>query len=69
MRETDEPPLPLSAGKTATVTMLSSLLDPDSGSAAVCGHEIVRDNGGVTQSTGHVFEEEAVEIYHTGKEN
>lgn len=51
------------------MTMLSSLLDPDSGSAAVCGHEIVRDNGGVTQSTGHVFEEEAVEIYHTGKEN
>jgi ABC-2 type transport system ATP-binding protein len=57
------------AGKTTTVMMLSSLLNPDSGSATVCGHDIVRDKGGVRESIGLVFEEEAVDIYLTGKEN
>lgn len=57
------------AGKTTTVMMLSSLLNPDSGSATVCGRDIVRDKGGVRESIGLVFEEEAVDIYLTGKEN
>lgn len=57
------------AGKTTTVLMLSSLLNPDSGSASVCGHDIVRDKDGVRQSIGLVFEEDAIDIYLTGKEN
>jgi ABC-2 type transport system ATP-binding protein len=57
------------AGKTTTVMMLSSLLNPDSGRATVCGHDIVKDKDGVRQSIGLVFEEEAVDIYLTGKEN
>ncbi len=57
------------AGKTTTVMMLSSLLNPESGSATVCGHDIVKDKDGVRRSIGLVFEEEAVDIYLTGKEN
>jgi ABC-2 type transport system ATP-binding protein len=57
------------AGKTTTVMILASLLNPDSGIATVCGHDVVRDKDGVRQSIGLVFEEEAVDIYLTGKEN
>jgi len=31
------------AGKTTTLLMLASLLNPDSGSASVCGYDIVRE--------------------------
>jgi ABC-2 type transport system ATP-binding protein len=57
------------AGKTTTVKMLSSLLNPDSGSATVCGYDIVKEKDGVRLCIGLVFEEEAVDIYLTGKEN
>lgn len=57
------------AGKTTTVMMLSSLLNPDSGEASVCGHDIVKDKDNVRRCIGLVFEEEAVDIYLTGKEN
>ncbi|MFZ1076516.1 MAG: ATP-binding cassette domain-containing protein [Nitrosotalea sp.] len=57
------------AGKTTTVMMLSSLLNPDSGSATVCGYDIVKEKDGVRLCIGLVFEEEAVDIYLTGKEN
>jgi len=57
------------AGKTTTVMMLSSLLNPDSGSATVYGYDIVKEKDGVRLCIGLVFEEEAVDIYLTGKEN
>jgi ABC-2 type transport system ATP-binding protein len=57
------------AGKTTTVMMLSTLLNPTSGSATVCGYDIVRNREGVRESIGLVFEEQAVDIYLTGKEN
>jgi ABC-2 type transport system ATP-binding protein len=57
------------AGKTTTILMLSSLLNPDSGSATICGYDIVKEKDGVRQSIGLVFEEEAVDIYLTGKQN
>lgn len=57
------------SGKTTTVMMLSSLLNPDSGTASVGGHDIVREKDEVRRSIGLVFEEEAVDIYLTGKEN
>ena len=56
------------AGKTTTVMMLSSLLNPDSGTASVGGHDIVKEKDEVRRSIGLVFEEEAVDIYLTGKE-
>jgi ABC-2 type transport system ATP-binding protein len=57
------------AGKTTTILMLSSLLNPDSGSATVRGYDIVKEKDGVRRSIGLVFEEEAVDIYLTGKQN
>jgi ABC-2 type transport system ATP-binding protein len=57
------------AGKTTTILMLSSLLNPDSGSATVCGYDIVKEKDGVRRSIGLVFEEEAVDVYLTGKQN
>jgi ABC-2 type transport system ATP-binding protein len=49
--------------------MVSSLLNPDSGSATVCGYDVVKEKDGVRRSIGFVFEEEAVDIYLTGKQN
>jgi ABC-2 type transport system ATP-binding protein len=57
------------AGKTTTIMMLSSLLNPDSGGATVGGYDITREKDGVRRTIGLVFEEEAVDIYLTGKEN
>jgi ABC-2 type transport system ATP-binding protein len=57
------------AGKTTTIMMLSSLLNPDSGGATVRGYDIVKEKDGVRRSIGLVFEEEAVDVYLTGKEN
>ncbi|MGA3197892.1 MAG: ATP-binding cassette domain-containing protein [Halobacteriota archaeon] len=57
------------AGKTTTMLMVSSLLNPDSGSATVCGYDAVKEKDGVRRSIGFVFEEEAVDIYLTGKQN
>ncbi len=57
------------AGKTTTMLMVSSLLNPDSGSATVCGYDIMKEKDGVRRSIGFVFEEEAVDIYLTGKQN
>jgi ABC-2 type transport system ATP-binding protein len=57
------------AGKTTTILMLSSLLNPHSGGATVDGCDIVKEKDGVRRSIGLVFEEEAVDIYLTGKQN
>ncbi len=57
------------AGKTTTILMLASLLNPDSGTATVGGCDIVRDKDGVRRQIGLVFEEEAVDIYLTGRQN
>jgi ABC-2 type transport system ATP-binding protein len=57
------------AGKTTTMLMISSLLNPDSGSASVCGFDIMKEKDGVRRSIGFVFEEEAVDTYLTGKQN
>ena len=58
-----------SAGKTTTLLMLASLLNPDSGTATIGGCDIVRDKDGVRRQIGLVFEEEAVDIYLTGRQN
>jgi ABC-2 type transport system ATP-binding protein len=57
------------AGKTTTILMLSSLLNPDTGSATVRGYDIVKEKDSVRRSIGLVFEEEAVDVYLTGKQN
>jgi ABC-2 type transport system ATP-binding protein len=60
---------PNGAGKTTTVNMLSTLLAPTSGSAAVAGHDIVHEKDRVRRSIGVVFQEPALDGKLTGREN
>jgi len=57
------------AGKTTTVLMLTTLLNPDSGTATVFGHDILNEKDSIRRSVGVVFEEQAVDIYLTGRQN
>jgi ABC-2 type transport system ATP-binding protein len=44
------------AGKTTTINLLTTLILPTSGSASVCGHDIVTENLAVRQCIGYVPE-------------
>ncbi|MFI9205580.1 ABC transporter ATP-binding protein [Streptomyces sp. NPDC053048] len=45
---------PNGAGKSTTLRMLTTLLAPTGGTAAVAGHDLVRDPAGVRRRTGYV---------------
>ena len=60
---------PNGAGKTTTVMMLATALNPSSGTATVCGHDIIRDRNEVRKSIAVVFEELSLDVDLTGKEN
>ena len=60
---------PNGSGKTTTVLMLTTLLHPTTGSAAVCGHDIVRDGEQVRRCLSYVPQDMAVDIKLTGREN
>ncbi len=57
------------AGKTTTILMLTTLLNPTSGTATVCGYDIMKEKDSIRRSIGVVFEEQAVDIYLTGRQN
>lgn len=57
------------AGKTTTVLMLATLRHPTSGTATVFGHDTMREKNTVRKFIGLVFEEQAVDIYLTGRQN
>jgi ABC-2 type transport system ATP-binding protein len=57
------------AGKTTTTLMLATLLDPTSGTATVCGYDIAKERDSIRRCIGVVFEEQAVDIYLTGRQN
>ncbi|MBC7120853.1 MAG: ATP-binding cassette domain-containing protein [Candidatus Methanosuratus sp.] len=57
------------AGKTTTILMLTTLLNPTSGTATVCGYDILKEKDSIRRSIGVVFEEQAVDIYLTGRQN
>jgi len=48
---------PNGAGKTTAMRMLACFLAPDSGTATVCGHDIIQDPVAVRQSIGYLAEE------------
>jgi ABC-2 type transport system ATP-binding protein len=47
---------PNGAGKTTTMRMLTCFIRPDSGTASVCGHDILKDSVGVRRSLGYLAE-------------
>jgi len=47
---------PNGAGKTTAMRMLTCFIRPDSGTASVCGHDILTDSIGVRRSLGYLAE-------------
>lgn len=60
---------PNGAGKTTTIKMLSTTLRVTSGSARVCGFDVEKNPDDVRKCIGIVFQEPAVDIELTGREN
>jgi len=60
---------PNGAGKSTTVRVLVTLTHPDSGSATVNGHDVIRNADTVRRSIGYVPQDSGVDQYGTGREN
>jgi ABC-2 type transport system ATP-binding protein len=60
---------PNGAGKTTAMLLLATLLAPTRGSAAIFGHDVVRDRRGVRRRIGLVFQETSVDGLLTVEEN
>jgi ABC-2 type transport system ATP-binding protein len=60
---------PNGAGKTTTVNILSTLVSPDSGTAAVAGHDLATDPDGIRAAIGLTGQFSAVDNLLTGEEN
>ena len=53
---------PNGSGKTTTVLMLTTLLRPTKGTAAICGYDVARDGDKVRKALSYVPQEMAVDI-------
>ena len=60
---------PNGAGKSTTVMMLTTLIKPSSGTAKVCGYDVVRDSKKVRSKISYVPQDMAVDRKLTGREN
>ena len=60
---------PNGAGKTTTISMLATILKPDSGKAEIAGHDIKKDEAGVRKSIGIVFQDQSLDEELTAWEN
>lgn len=60
---------PNGAGKTTTIKMLTTLLYPTEGSAELTGFNIIKRRDKVRKNIGVVFQDPALDIELTGKEN
>jgi ABC-2 type transport system ATP-binding protein len=60
---------PNGAGKTTTINMLCTLAKPTSGSAAVAGHDVVRERDDVRRNIGLVFQDQTLDNYLTASQN
>jgi ABC-2 type transport system ATP-binding protein len=60
---------PNGAGKSTTVKILTTLTRPDSGTARVAGHDVLRHPDRVRRAIGAVGQRSAVDLYATGREN
>jgi ABC-2 type transport system ATP-binding protein len=59
---------PNGAGKTTTVRMLTTLLSPTGGTAAVAGRDVVQDPGGVRLRIGVALQDVSLDPKQTGAE-
>jgi ABC-2 type transport system ATP-binding protein len=60
---------PNGAGKTTLISMLSTILNPTTGSASVCGFDINNEKGSVRKCIGIVFQDPSLDFELTGREN
>lgn len=60
---------PNGAGKTTTIRILSTLLQPDGGSARIVGYDVLKEPERVHASIGLTGQYAAVDEYLTGEEN
>ena len=60
---------PNGAGKTTTVGVLTTLVRPTSGQAAVAGHDVRTDPVGVRRSIGVVFQDSVLDNDFSGAQN
>jgi len=57
------------SGKTTTMMMLATALNPSSGTATVCGYDIIKQRSKVRESIGVVFQRPSLDVNLTGREN
>ena len=60
---------PNGAGKTTVIKILCTILNPSSGSARVCGYDVVRQKDEVRRHIGIVFQDPSIDTFLTGREN
>ncbi len=57
------------AGKSTTINIMSTLLEPNSGSVEICGFDIKKDSRKVREKTGIVYQNNILDELLTVKEN
>jgi ABC-2 type transport system ATP-binding protein len=60
---------PNGSGKTTTIRMLTTLLEPTGGSASICGYDTRKEAEQVRKRISYVPQEMAVDAKFTGREN
>jgi ABC-2 type transport system ATP-binding protein len=60
---------PNGAGKTTAINILCGLLKPTSGTATVCGYDILKESAKIKEQIGVCIQETAIYPFLTGKEN
>src|SRR6516164_4570857 len=60
---------PNGAGKTTAVRILSTILEPDSGTASILGHDVVKEPDAVRRLIGLAGQYATVDENLTGREN